>query len=137
MWQIRKYDGTNFWNGKYNLMELIKEVEVEPRDDGILLIDGKTYRWCAINHKNKVVVVEEIFFNSEPKGKEYGDDFKCPYCGMIDNDAWEMKDYSDIVECEYCGSEIEYERHVEVTYTVKPIKAAKIISLWRAKGGIL
>ena len=128
MWQIRRYDRKHFWDKNYDSMELIKEVAVEPDTDSVMLIDGKTYRWCALSTKNKIVGVEEITLDLEPEDEEYGD-FKCPYCGEIDDDAWERSDDSGTVECDTCGSEIEYERHVEVTYTVMPVKVAKIIKI--------
>ncbi|MFS8215578.1 TFIIB-type zinc ribbon-containing protein [Paenibacillus polymyxa] len=127
MWQIRKYDMKHFWDENYKLMELIKEVPEEPETDCILEIDGKNYRWCAVSHKERVYGVKEITLNQDPEEEAYGD-FKCPYCGSVDDDAWERPD-DGTVECGSCGSKIEYERNVEVTYTVTPVKMAKIVRL--------
>jgi hypothetical protein len=115
----------NFWENKYDQMELIKEVIEEPPTEGILDIDGKTYRFCALSPNVKVFGVQEITLNKRPKREDNGD-FICPYCGTEDYDAWEYSSDNEVVECKICDSEIEYERHVEVTYTVKPVKRAKI-----------
>ena len=88
MWQIRRYDSKHFRDKNYDSMELIKEVADEPDTDSVMLIDGKTYRWCALSPKNKIVGVKEITLDLEPEDEEYGD-FKCPYCGGIDDEAWE------------------------------------------------
>lgn len=127
MWQLRIYDMKHFWDGNYHLMELVTEVEEEPDSDSIYEIDGKTYRWCARSPKDKVVGLKEIMINNEPE-EEYGDDFKCPYCGEIDHDAFELSD-SGTTECGSCNSEIEYEREYSVTYTVSPVKMSKIVKL--------
>jgi formylmethanofuran dehydrogenase subunit E len=128
MWQIRIYDMTHFWENNYEKMELIKEVKEEPPTEGIIEIDGKTYRFCACSPKNKVFGVKEIVLNKNPK-EEVDGDFICPYCGSEDYDAWEHKSDSDTIECGICDSEIKYERHVEVTYTVSPVKKAKITKI--------
>lgn len=128
MWQIRLYDRKSFWDKNYDAMGLIKEVEQEPNHDALLKINGKTYRWCAVNPENKIMGVEEITFNPETDEEPYGD-FQCPYCGEVDHDAWEYSNDSGVVDCSTCGSEIEYERDVEVTYTVQPVKATEIIEI--------
>ncbi|MFW5438892.1 hypothetical protein [Paenibacillus apiarius] len=128
MWQLRIYDMKHFWDENYHLMELVKEVNKEPDTDCILEIDGKTYRWCARSHKDKVIGLKEISLNSDPE-EEYDDDFKCPYCGAINHDAWELSSDDDTVKCGSCMSEIEYERNVEITYTVTPVKMATIVAL--------
>ncbi|SYX84640.1 hypothetical protein [Paenibacillus alvei] len=128
MWQLRIYDMKHFWDGNYHLMELVKEVSEEPEKDCIYEIDGKTYRWCAISPENKVIGVKEISLNREPE-EEDDDEFKCPYCGNVYEDAWELSSDEDRIECPCCGSEIEYEKDVSITYTVSPVKMSPIVTL--------
>ncbi|MGG1673301.1 hypothetical protein ACIFOE_22220 [Paenibacillus sp. NRS-1783] len=128
MWQIRVYDPHHFWNKDYEKMPLVKEVEQEPDYKSILQIDEKTYRWCAISPANKVLSVKQIAINHDPEEEEFGE-FKCPYCGSVDEGACERRDDEGTVQCETCGSEIEYERHVEISYTVYPVKMASIVKI--------
>lgn len=128
MWELRLYDSKHFWEDNFHLMYLIKEVKEEPNTDFIFEIDGKTYRWCASSPKDKVLGVKEINLVSAPE-EENDIDFTCPYCHSVDHDAWDMSIDSDTIECGYCGSEIEYQRNVEVTYTVTPVKKSKTIKL--------
>ncbi|MCY9513288.1 FmdB family zinc ribbon protein [Paenibacillus apiarius] len=128
MWQLRIYDRKHFWDDNYHLMELVKEVPEEPSTECIYEIDGKTYRWCAISPENKVIGIKEISINSDPE-EESDYEFKCPYCGSIYHDAWELPSDEDKIECGNCGSEIEYERNIEITYTVTPVKIATIVTL--------
>lgn len=128
MWQIRIYNMRNFLDDNYESMKLVKEVEGEPNTDCIMNIDGKLYRWCMTNPKEKVIGVEQIFLKDSPKTED-GAEFRCPYCGEIDYDAWEMREDEGKTECGSCNSEIEYSREYEITYTVTPIKRNKIIQL--------
>ncbi|MDP4095453.1 hypothetical protein OIN60_01430 [Paenibacillus sp. P96] len=127
MWQIRLYDHNHFWNEEYDKMPLVKEVESEPDYESILQIGEKTYKWRAKSPANKVFCVIEISINHDPEAEEFGD-FKCPYCSSVDEDAWERKD-DDTIECSGCGSVIEFERHIEVSYTVYPVKLAPIVNI--------
>lgn len=128
MWQIRIYDMKHFWENDYHLMELVKEVQVEPEFGSVFEIDGKTYRCCASSPANKVLGVEEITLNDDPE-EEYNDDFKCPYCGEIDHDAFELSSDEGLIECSTCKSEIEYSREYTVTYTVNPVKMVEVVKL--------
>ncbi|OXL83163.1 hypothetical protein BCV73_08785 [Paenibacillus sp. SSG-1] len=128
MWQLRIYDMKHFWDKNYHLMELVKEVAEEPDKDSIYEIDGRTYRWCAFSPEHKVCGIKEITLNTEPD--DVDDDYlTCPYCGSIDHDAWERSADDDTVECGSCGSTIEYQRNVQITYTVTPVKMADVIRL--------
>ncbi|OKP95077.1 hypothetical protein [Paenibacillus sp. P46E] len=128
MWQIRIYDRNHFWDDNYDLMELVKEVEVEPEFGETFEINGKTYRCCGKSLQAKVLGVEEITINQEPD-EECGDELICPYCGHEQGDAWELSADSDKMECGSCGSEIEYEREYSVSYTVKPVKMCDVVKL--------
>lgn len=128
MWQIRMYNMNHFWDEDFSKMPLIKEVKSEPNKDSILEIDGKTYRWCSINHEKKVIGVEEININPEPWDSE-DEDFICPYCGSVDSDAWELKADANTIFCGSCHSKIEYERSYEVSYKVMPIQMAEVTKL--------
>ena len=119
-WQMRIYDSTHFWNREYQAMELIKEVTEEPDLGSLFEINDKFYRGCAKSPKSKVFGIEEITFAEEIEEKEETD-FTCPYCLYEDVDAFELSN-EGTGECSNCGSEIEYERVVEVSYRVSPIK---------------
>jgi len=127
MWQLRIYDRKHFWDGNYNLMELVKEVDGELDTDCIFEIDGKTYRWCACSPGDKVYGIQEIIVNTDPE-EQYGE-FTCPYCNSVDDDAWERSSDTEEIECGSCGSQIEYERHYEVSYTVTPVKMVEVVKL--------
>jgi predicted RNA-binding Zn-ribbon protein involved in translation (DUF1610 family) len=127
MWELRIYDREQFWADNFHLMELVKETQEEPEEDSMFEIEGKIYRWCSKSPKHKVIGIEEIKLNTDPE--EEDGEFKCPYCGLVDDDAWELSANEDTVECGSCGSTIEYERHYEVTYTVSPVKIANIVKL--------
>lgn len=129
MWQIRRYDLDDFFEGKYENMQLIKEVENEPDTDRVFEIDGKLYRWCATSPKNKVIAVEEVKLLDEKEAEtQYEEDFTCPYCEYVDYDAFELEEHGTI-ECDNCGSTIEYEREYTVHYRVYPVKRNQIIKL--------
>lgn len=110
----------HFWKGDYEKMRLVKEVETEPNFHDNLEIEGKIYSGCACNFENKVMGVEEISLVDDP-GEQNEDEFTCPYCLHVDHDAFELND-SGTIDCSNCGSEIEYERVVEVSYMVMPVK---------------
>lgn len=129
MWQIRLYSMSHFWDKKFSELPLIKEVELEPDKYALLEIDGKTYRWCASDHENKVLGVKEVKINHDPEDEEEDEDLRCPYCGSVESDAWEYKEDSDTIHCNSCNSKIEYERNYEVSYKVMPVKLAEIIKL--------
>lgn len=126
MWEIRLYDRNAFWENRYEEMKLIKRTEVEPDTKTIFEIDGKFYRWCSISQDGKVIGVKEITLQDEAQ-EEYGDELKCPYCGSVDSDAWELSNDSEKIQCQTCNSEIEYEREYTVSYTVTPVKRAEVV----------
>lgn len=128
MWQLRIYDMKHFWDRNYHLMDLVKEVPEEPDTSGIFEVDGKTYRWCAKNFASKIVGVKEVTLDFDPD-EENEDDLKCPYCGSVYEDAWEMSADEDKIECSSCNSTIEYQRETYVRYTVTPVKMAEIRKL--------
>lgn len=47
------------------------------------------------------------------------DELKCPYCGFVYSDSWELYDSSDEEYCENCEREFEYERFVTETYIAR------------------
>jgi len=102
MWQIRRYDRKHFWDKNYDSMELIKEVAVEPDTDSVMLIDGKTYRWCALSTKNKIVGVEEITLDLEPDQEPRGQAEYLEYrCTCEGGNRWVNKNplLEEYVDC--------------------------------------
>jgi transcription elongation factor Elf1 len=49
----------------------------------------------------------------------------CPYCGDVDDSAWELDfgNGSDMVtNCGNCGEDYVITREIEITYTTEPIE---------------
>jgi|SRR5690625_3022290 len=98
---------------------------------GFIVVDGKSYRHCSYDIKKDILCVEPVELNEDAGEIEY-DEFTCPYCGNVDDDAFELSDFGE-TECSACGSDLEYERVVTVEYNVvtveynvAPVKCAPI-----------
>lgn len=81
--------------------------------------DGKTYSVCSVNNKIGLAIVEPITINGEPETIYCDDELKCPVCGWINIDSWELSDGDDDYPCGQCGSILEYDSFVTRTFTVK------------------
>ncbi|MGG1444359.1 hypothetical protein ABE354_20330 [Brevibacillus laterosporus] len=122
MWKLRLYDSEKFWSNAYDGMELLGVVESEPDFENNLLIDGKTYKICASSPKEKVMGLRKIhLIDDEDIEIEWDEDFICPYCKEVDEDAFELSDEGE-TQCRNCGSRIAYEREVIPHYRVTPVK---------------
>lgn len=129
MWQLRLYDQKKFWAKDYEGMELIAVVESEPNFENNLLIDGKTYKVCASSPLQKVKGLREInFVEVDEVEDDWHDEFICPYCKEVDQDAFELQDEGE-TECGNCGSTIRYVREVVVQYGVTPVKKNEPITI--------
>ncbi|SEH78049.1 TFIIB zinc-binding [Halobacillus karajensis] len=117
-------------NQKEEQAELVKVINgIEMYKDmdfgGFMVIDGKSYRHCSYNIEMDILSVKPVELNEDPEELEYESDFKCPYCGNVDYDAWELEDEGETY-CGACGSELEYERVVTIDYNVRPKKCAPV-----------
>ena len=124
---IRLYDLKLSVSSKCEEMKLIKVVEIDKELEfgGFIIVDGENYRHCMYNREKGILAVEPVILNEQGKEIEYSDDFVCPYCGSVDNGAFELIDDGE-TECSSCGSELEYERIVTVGYSIIPKKCAPI-----------
>ena len=95
-----------------------------------LLINGKYYIVCMGSEKKEgqyiYVVVDEIKIPDDEES--YGEDFKCPYCGAIMVDAYELSEDSSEYDCG-CGATLEYEREYSCTYSISVKNKPNIIKL--------
>jgi hypothetical protein len=128
--EIRLYDFDTSFTGNDEEMVLVKKIDElkmykNIEFGGFIVIDGKSYRHCMYNSKKDILAVEPVNLNEEPEEIEYSSDFECPFCGSIDQDAWELDDEGE-THCGSCGSELEYEKVVTVEYNIRPKKCAQI-----------
>ncbi|MBY6842786.1 hypothetical protein [Clostridium botulinum] len=104
-------------------------VKNNPNISDNLKINGKIYHICMIDLENHYAGVHEVTFKKGLDLQESIDeDFICPYCGYVYNDAFELDDEGDI-DCPRCDSKLHYEKQVTVEYAVIPVKKAKIINV--------
>lgn len=69
--------------------------------------ENKQYVTQMIDIKNKVAFVEPLIDFQGDTTEE--DNWICPYCGYIDNDAWELGATSgDSCRCHYCNRDVHY-----------------------------
>ena len=112
----------NYWNHDFSndipIFTHNKELEIS----SIYKYNNKYYVPCCINRKNDYAVVTEIKLNKTGNKFDYENNIKCPYCEYEDFDSWEADDPSDENECGRCGLSFSYTRHVEITYSSKPVK---------------
>ena len=105
---------------------VIATIKNQPKISDNLKIGNKIYHVGMIDLEKHHIGVHEINFIDEDEVEEtLEDEFTCPYCGYIYNDAFELQDEGDI-KCPNCSSELEYSRIINIEYSVTPIKKAKI-----------
>lgn len=76
-----------------------------------------------------ILDVEKAVKYDENPSKKVSTKFICPYCGDVDNDAWELYENEGETDCPCCESTLEYTRRElwdggELEYIVKPKKRA-------------
>lgn len=114
------------YNNMEESHEFLIDLNERPNVATNIKINGAIYRVCMIMGHNNTVGVSKVEFNKKVDKKgTLDEDFICPYCGYVDEDAFELED-EGITKCNRCGSEIEYERIVTIEWLVKPKKKAKI-----------
>ena len=126
-WLLCIYD-MRLWFDEDFTPQIIKELDFEPEIGLNLEIDNKVYHVCSLSHGKKMAGANVIEFNEEVEEEEYHDDFKCPYCGHINNDAFELEDEGE-TECGHCGSLLEYNREITISYSVTPKKKNEAIKI--------
>lgn len=117
-----RIDYDNFSNGA----KLISELDEPPKVSENIAIEGIIYSVCMLSPMNKQVGLRTVNFKDDEEIDEtLEDEFTCPYCGYIDQDAFEMKDEGEC-KCPHCHSELEYARIITVEYQVIPKKKADV-----------
>ena len=58
---------------------------------------------------------------SEPIETYNHDSIKCPWCGHIYRDSWELGDDDGERECGSCGRKYQWSRIISVSFTAKAI----------------
>ena len=84
------------------------------------------YNVCMLDLVRSYIGVREVNFVSLDDVETTKDEnFTCPYCNHIDNDAFELG-CSGEVNCPRCNSELSFETEVRCTYIVTPVRRAKV-----------
>lgn len=92
-----------------------------------LKIGDKIYHVGMLDIQKHHVGVHGInFVDNDDVQETLDEEFTCPYCGYIDQDAFEMEDEGKC-KCPHCSSELEYSRIVTIEYNVVPVRRAEII----------
>lgn len=126
MYKICLYNVKTFHDQKTEL-EFIYHTPIESDIGQNLNIGGQDYEVCVIDLKNKICGVRPINFVDDPE-EIYDDNFICPFCEYVDDDAFELADEGE-TECPSCSSKIKYAREVSVNYTTIPVKKNKPIAI--------
>lgn len=119
-WELYSLDRRNINYSDLSENEtIITTIKNQPKISDNLKIGNRIYH----------VGVHEInFIDEEDIEENLEDEFTCPYCGYIYNDAFELQDEGNI-NCPNCSSELEYSRIVTIEYSVTPIKRSKITKI--------
>ncbi len=114
---------------------VFKTLEVEDDVDlwdKAIVLDGEFYYSVSRQDKDKYKIYKLDYLKLDAIEEEIEtwdeDEIKCPVCGKIWGDCWEIQADSGEDYCDSCGATIEWERDISVTYSasvkevVKPIK---------------
>lgn len=126
-WELYSLDRRNINYADLSENEtVITTIKNQPKLSDNLKIGNKIYHVGMLDIQKHHVGVHEIDFIDEDEILDtLEDEFTCPYCEYIYNDAFELQDEGNI-NCPRCGSELAYSRIVKVEYSVIPVKKAKI-----------
>ncbi|WP_161805274.1 TFIIB-type zinc ribbon-containing protein [Sporosarcina globispora] len=80
------------------------------------------------NIEKNMLCAEPVKLNKKAEEIEYSSKFKCPFCGSVNHDAWELSDEGETY-CGSCGSDLEYESVVTVEYNIRPKKCSPITQM--------
>ncbi|HBJ2612636.1 TPA: hypothetical protein LA742_001062 [Clostridium botulinum] len=108
--------------------EYLIDLYERPKIGSNLEINNNVYSVCMIMEHNMVGVRIVNFKDDEEEDETLESDFTCPYCGYINEDAFELEDKGEY-NCPRCNSELEFERVVTVEYNVIPKKKADVIKV--------
>lgn len=103
---------------KYFLLETNEELPFAEA----FKFNGKYYAPCCRRPKENIMIVREFEPIKDIDSLYAKPNIKCPYCGTENSDSWEREASGDAEICETCGSEFTWEREVETTYTMEPVR---------------
>ena len=110
----------------YHYQDAVPLFEIEEIDVyDIIKYKEKTYATSSFHSKLNYAVVSPIEMKESPEETDESL-FTCPYCGYEDGDSFELSNSEDNHSCPHCNSIVSYERFVEVSYQVTPVKRAEI-----------
>lgn len=133
--EVRLYDGNLVFDSNHEEMELIAllpkvKMYETIQFGGFIEIAGTAYKMSSYNIEKDILTVKEVpKLELNPEETLYESDFICPYCKYVEHDAWELREDDGEYQCGSCGSEMKYERHHEVTYSIEPVKHADYVKL--------
>ena len=129
---VRLWDASLSSTNKYKEMKLLKTTDKEMNKDlsfgGFIIIDGKSYSHCMYNEEENMLCVEPVELNEEAEEILDSEEFKCPYCGSVNDDAWEFSEEGE-AECHSCQSYLKFEKNVIIEYNITPLKCSPVIRL--------
>jgi len=127
-YSIVEYDMRTFWEDIASSI-VIKTVDSDFEIGTNLQIGNKVYHVCAKSPSNRIIAVNELTLTDDPEDIDYESNFKCPCCGYIDYDAFELSSDEGEKDCGNCGTTLKYTRDVEITYSTSVVKKNEPIVL--------
>lgn len=93
-----------------------------------LKLDNKYYSVCC-SKGDKYRIIELEQFNIEENNNWGTEEITCPICGYQITDSWEYDENDGEYTCEGCGAELEWNRQIEISYSVGVKKSFEPIEL--------
>lgn len=85
--------------------------------------NGSFYSVCCISREENKMAVDRLEkFDTDAEETDESD-WTCPYCGYVNDDAFELDDEVENYKCPRCGSTVNSTRIISWTYNVEPVKA--------------
>lgn len=109
----------------------LTEEQIDEIWDRIIIINDSKYTITSIM-KNNIFIKPVKNYDPKIKPGDYNTDQeepKCPVCGYVITDAWEIDEDNWDENCWSCGSKIEYSREVTVIYSATVVEKKNPIVL--------
>lgn len=100
---------------------VLGETDFFPEIGSPIEINGALYTVVSSYKRLLMIGVRAFEFNEDIEEDLYEDGLTCPFCSYVYEDAIELSD-EGVHKCVECGSHMEYERVVEVKYSITPKK---------------
>lgn len=109
----------------YRTLSIADDVDLWNR---AINLDGKFYSVCT-SQGNKYKIAELEQFNPKEDSNWGKDEITCPICGYEVGDSWEFDSDCGEYECKGCGAVLEWNRDIEVSYSVEVKKSQQPLKL--------